>query len=205
MGFGQSQAEKDRNIQINQNTAAQQQAATDSLARGNKAFKWFKQSAKPAQDFWGTILSGDRNAIDALFSPEIQQTGSQFDQAMNMNNMFSPRGGGRAAGNTALLNQKATSIANILNSARPQAAREMTNLASLFSGVSGQQTGQGGNFLQGATSNLFGLNQQDMENRRTKAQFWGSLGGAAGGLAGMFATGGFAGLGKGGSGGGGGS
>jgi hypothetical protein len=189
MGFGQGQQEKDRNAQIGQNTQVQQQAGQDSLARGQKAFKWFKQSAKPAQDFWGTILSGDRNAIDSLFAPEIQQTGSQFDQAINQNNLFTPRGGARAVGNTQLLNQKAQSIGNILNQARPMAADKLGDIAGLFANVSGQQSGQGGQFLNNATGNLFNLNQQDMENRRTKAQFWGGLGQSAGSLAGAWLLG----------------
>lgn len=190
---GQSAESKARSAQIGDIANTQQQVGADATARGNKAFKWLKQSAVPVKDFWTGLLNGDTNSITSLISPEISNINQQYDNQQQALDTFTPRGGTRASGNTMLATDRANAITNLFNKVRPMAAEGLTNLSNVFGNQVATQAGIGSNAYGQASGNLSFLNNEEEQRKARQAQFWGALGGAAGNLAAMFATGGFGG------------
>lgn len=192
---GQSAESKARSTQVGNIANTQQTIGEDATNRGNKAFRWLKQSLVPVKDFWSGLLEGDNAAITSLISPEISNINQQYDNQSEALTNFTPRGGTRASGNTEIATEKANAVTNLFNRVRPMAAEGLTNLGNIFGQQSTAQAGIGANAYGQSANTLLGLNQEEEARKARQAQFWGALGGAAGNLAGMFATGGASGLG----------
>lgn len=184
MGFNPSAEEKKQRADIGEIGGKQQAAADTAGKRGGKAFKFFNQSAKPALDYWRNILGGDRTAISEFLGPELESVSSTYDSLGDQLTDFTPRGGGRASGQIELANRQASDTSNIVQSARPRAAGALGDLAGMFGGVAGQQGGLELGGLGQAGQTGLQLNELAARDRQAKMQFWGSLAGAAGGLAG---------------------
>jgi len=184
MGFGRSSTERSNDAQIQGITKDQKAIAQGSSAKSDKAFKWFKQAATPAKDFWSSILTGDRNKIMEVLGPEISTIKDTYKGERESNTALTPRGGMRASGYTQSADREAGQIGDTVLKARPTAAQQLLNLAEIFSGTSLGETNAALGAYNSATSNLFGINKEEADNRATKAQFWGGLGQAAGGIAG---------------------
>lgn len=193
MGFGRSQNERNNDAQIQQITQQERDIAGGASARGDKAFKWFKQAANPAKDFWSGILDGDRSKIMEMLGPEVSTIKDTFQGQREANTALTPRSGMRASGYSDSNDAEAGQLGNLILSARPTAASQLMNLANLFSSTSlGQtQTALGG--LGQATGNFFDLNRQEQAAREARAQFWGGIGAGAGSLAGGLFFGGLGG------------
>lgn len=183
MGFGQSSREKSNDATIQQNTAKLGGIADSASTRGDKTFKFFKQSTKPALDFWSTLLSGDRTAINQLLGPEVGAISNNYNNAQRQL-WNSPRGGGKVSATADLQNKEMEQMNNLFTSARPTAAHELTNLGSLFGNMSIGESGQGIGALGQSSNNLFNLNQEQERVRQAKAQMWASLGQGIGALGG---------------------
>lgn len=186
MGFGQSSQEKSNDKQVQGITQSQQDLASTSSGRSDKAFKWFKETAKPAKDFWTSILEGDRSKIMETLGPEISTIKDTYAGERNSNTSLTPRSGMRASGYSDSADKEAGQIGDTVLKARPTAAQQLMSLAELFGSTSMGETSQALGAYNNASSNLFGLNNEAMQNRQTQAQFWGGLGQSAGGIAGQF-------------------
>lgn len=186
MSFGgQNQNEKANDAAIKQNTAQLGNVATDAGNRSQKAFKFFKQSTKPALDYWSTLLSGDRTALSGLLGPEIGQIGHNFDNA-KQNLWNSPRGGGKISSLASLENNEMTQMNNLFTQARPQAASQLAGLGGLFGNLSLGESGQQVNALGGSSQNLFGLNKEQQAVRDQRNQAFGAIGSGVGTAAGGY-------------------
>lgn len=184
MSFGgQSNAEKQNDLLIKQNNQQLSQTATSAANRGAKAFKFFKQSTKPAMDFWTTLLSGDRNAITQFLSPELSNISNNAKNS-TMQLWNAPRGGGKISAQTDIMNNADTQYNNLFSSVRPQAAGQLANLGGMFGNLSLGEGGLGVNALSGSSNNLFGLNQEQQRIREQKNAAWGAIGQGVGGIAG---------------------
>lgn len=75
-------------------------------------------------------------------------------------------------------------LGNAVLSVRPNAANNLSNLASLFSGASLGQSGLAIGGSQAASGNLFNLNQEQEAIKARQSQFWGSIGEGLGSVAG---------------------
>jgi hypothetical protein len=184
MGFGsQNSKEKANDALIQQNTKQLGNIASDASARGDKTFKFFKQSTKPAMDFWNTILNGDRTAISQLFGKEIGQIGSNTQNAMRQL-WEGPRGGGKVSSGADILNKESEQIGNLFTSAKPMAAQNLQSLGGMFGNMSLGETQAGTGALSSSSNNLFGLNKEQQAVRDQQAAAWTGLGQGIGGLAG---------------------
>ncbi len=185
MGFGQSNSEKQNDSAVKDITKQQRDISEGAATKGDKAFKFFKQSAAPAKDFWSNILTGDRSKIMELLGPEISTVKDTAKGERDSNTALNPRGGMRASGYTDSANKEASTIGDAVLKARPTAAQQLMNLAQIFSGTSTAETGLALTGSEAASGNLFNLNKEAQQNRQNQAQFWGQLGGSAGSLIGQ--------------------
>lgn len=110
-------------------------------------------------NYWSTILSGNRPAMTAALSPEIQRINAGYTQARNQASQFAPSGGGRAALMSSIPFQAARDTSNLFSTLRPQAANAVQGIgmgqASIGQGIS--QVGM--NLLQGLLNQLALSNQ----------------------------------------------
>ena len=175
--------------------------ATESIYDINKLFKpQFKAGKKnlaagthafgDAQDFWGTILGGDRDAITQLMAPQISQVGDQYAAARNNVNEFAPRGGGKSAILAELPTKQAHDIGSFFLNARPAAADAMERLgaernAAGMGEFAGAQSGPMG-ILQSILSHSLGQQQLDLQKRGQTLGIAGGLGETLGNVLSMW-------------------
>lgn len=191
MGFGnQSSEEKARSADTQATGQQIKGIATGAENKGNKSFKWFKQAATPAAEYWKSILSGDRSAIEEFLGPELSGITDAFEGQRASLSEFSPRGGARASTFANLASDEASAKGDAILRARPQAAESLAGLAGLFSGTSQGFTGQALSGLGSSAQIGFGLNQEQEQIRQRKAQMFAALGEAVGSIVGGIATGG---------------
>src|SRR5215510_13103649 len=67
-----------------------QQTSSNLLGMGTGA-------VKPAQNFWASLLSGDRGQITSTLAPEINQINEGYNQVRQNQAQPNPRGGGCAS------------------------------------------------------------------------------------------------------------
>lgn len=176
MSFGgQNSSEKANDAKIGGLTNQLSGVADTAAGRGDKTFKFFKQSTKPAMDYWNTLLTGNRNDISQLLAPELGVV-SQNAQNAKQNIWNSPRGGGKVSAVSDIENSEMSQMNNLFSQARPQAAEHLAGLGSLFGNLSLGESGQQVGALGGASNNLFGLNKEQQQVREANAQAWGSIG-----------------------------
>lgn len=193
MGFGgQNNSEKQNDAAIKGINTQLGGVAGTAGDRATKSFKFFTKSAKPAMEYWNTLLSGDRTAIGQLLGPEISNISNNYKNA-KMSLWNSPRGGGKASAVNELGAQEAQQIGDLYSKARPMAAQHLEGLAGMFGNLSLGEQGIGLNALSGQSRNLFGLNDEQEQVRQRQAQAWAGLGSGIGGIAGSLFTGGLGG------------
>lgn len=177
MGFGgQNSGEKARDQQIAGYAGKLGELGDYDLGRSKKTFKFFKKSAKPAMNYWKSLLSGDESAISEFLGPEISGMTKAYGQQKRTIGELGPRGGGTvSAVNNIDLKQNAD-IGGLIRGVRPQAAQQLGNLASLFSGTSQGFSGQATGAYGQASSNLFGLNQEQEAIRNRRAGIFSGIG-----------------------------
>lgn len=156
-----------------QTITPQQQAQQDELsAIAQIQRKWGKKDVKQgtkdfsaAQDYWSTLLGGDRTAIAQAKGPEITRVSDQYDAARKSLSEFAPRGGGRIAGLSGLAGQQAGQIGNIFLNARPEAAAAIERLGVERSGIGGNLLAGAGNDFNAILNNLLGNRAADTASR----------------------------------------
>jgi len=158
--------------------------ASTAGGRSNKAFKFFKQSAKPAVDYYKTLLSGDKNAVTELLSPELTQIGTIFGNVKHNIGEFGPRGGGSNSAVNNLESQQAITTSNLFTGVRPQAAQQLGSLSGTFGNVASNFGGQQMDAIKGEAANMFGLNAEQEAAQKRKAEAWTGIGGGIGTVAG---------------------
>jgi len=184
MAFGQSKSEKAQDATITANQKQIGDISSSAATKGDKSFKWFKQAGTQAKDYWSSILGGDKSAIDEFLGPELSRITSIFGGQRQQQAEFSPRGGARASGNTALATQEASMKGDAVLKARPEAAQALGGLAGLFGGIGQGFTGQALSGLGEGANIGFGLNKEQQANREATAALWTGIGSAAGEAAG---------------------
>lgn len=184
MSFGQSSKEKANDTTIAANQKQIGDISASSATKGDKSFKWFKQAATPAKDFYTNLLSGDRSAIEQFLGPEMSAITNQFKGAREAA-MFDSRGGGKASTNEDLAVKEASTKSDAILKARPEAANALTNMSSIFSSASQGFTGEALSGL-GTSANIgFDLNKEQAAIRQQMTEMLSNLGSTAGEAIGM--------------------
>ncbi len=106
-------------------------------------------------DYWSALLSGDKTAMGKAVGPYAAAVGKQFENAGRAADTTLPRGGYRSTAQAELPTQKAGLISNQLLGLQPQAAQQMTGIASLLSSL-GLDVGKLGLGEQGMGSQVIG-------------------------------------------------
>ena len=75
------------------------------------------------------ILSGDRSKVLATEAPEISSLLSSYDAARKSAGQLTPRGGGRSATLNELPYKEAGDVNKLVQQARPEAAKNLTQVA----------------------------------------------------------------------------
>lgn len=157
--YAGNKARKAANKRTPAEQAAEQQALANSRLSseyGQQALAGSRAPLSAAQQFWQSVLSGNRDSLMSLYGNEINDLGTQSRTAFQTAAQLSPRSGASAEYMSSLPFQRMIAERRITSAARPQAAGELasigTNLASLgFSGLNGGNA---------AGSSLLGYGQQ---------------------------------------------
>ncbi len=125
-------------------------------------------------DYWSRILGGNRGAAMSLLAPQIQQIQQGGQRAGEAAMWLSPRSGTTAAGREASIYAPQQATSALLQTARPEAARNMADLASrqgaLGAGSYGAVSGLLGNASRGTSDALNSLMRQNqMQYDQSKA------------------------------------
>ncbi len=109
-----------------------QQTAANTLAldTATKNLGDARSTLQLPLDYWSKILSGNQGAALTAMAPQVNTITSQYDGALRAMNQLAPRGGGRNAGMQDLAFRKAGDITNLINSARPVAAGNVSDIGT---------------------------------------------------------------------------
>lgn len=143
--YAGNKARKAANKRTPAEQLAEQQALQNSQISSQFGADMLGRASGPltsAQNFWQSVLNGDRSSLMTLYGKEINDLGQQSRTAYRTSAELSPRSGASAETLSSLPFQRAIAERRITSAARPQAASELsslgTNLASLgFSGLNG--------------------------------------------------------------------
>jgi hypothetical protein len=108
----------------------QQQAQNTAQPVGNQNVGAASTNLGAAANYDLGILSGDRSQILATEAPEISSLLSSYDAARKSAGQLTPRGGGRSAELNELPYKEAGDVNKLVESARPEAARNLTQIAN---------------------------------------------------------------------------
>lgn len=139
-----------------------------------------------SEDFYRTLLSGDRNAMMSLLGPQLNAIGTQGQAQQRSISELMPRGGALTDRLGNLSTQSTGQINDALLNYRPAAAQSLANVGGQYGQIATGLLGQGGAATSSGLSSLLGQRGQDIntylaqyqakqENDRSLGQGVGSL------------------------------
>lgn len=167
-GGGQSGAQK-------QLTGAETDIAKFGLSQAKDVLPKATSGLESTRSFFQALLSGDRNTIMSLLTPEISSLSSQYDTGRKAGEEFAPRGGGRAAALEALPFQKAGQIEQLVSGARATGAQGVTQIDQLLSDIGLGEMGGGLNAANSAFDNIETAKQNQQQQQAQAGGAVGSL------------------------------
>jgi hypothetical protein len=178
------------------------------LQQGQNLLPKALDTLRQPEDYFRTLLSGNRNAVMGLLGPQINTITDRGAQQQNAISQLLPRGGRLNDRMGAQSTADTAQINDALLGARPAAANSLTNIGQLYGQLGSGLLSGSGNSLATSLQSLLGQRGQDVtaylqkyqqqqENDRSLGQGIGSMLGILLGPGGI--------LNKGGSSGGGGS
>jgi len=131
LGSGESNANNGQNFSNNLYLLGQNQqqyAATEGS--GTSLINSAQQGLGAAQNYEEGVLSGNRSDILATEAPEISSLLTSYDSTRKAEAQLQPRGGGRSADLNELPYKELGDVNKLIQTARPEAAKELTSTAS---------------------------------------------------------------------------
>jgi DNA-binding transcriptional MocR family regulator len=98
---------------------------------------------QPALNYWQGILSGNKADVAAAVQPEITASNNQFESNRKVLDQYTPMGGGRSASLARNQTAKAQTNANIVSTARANAAPALAGTATAEQSAGLQQQSLG--------------------------------------------------------------
>jgi len=172
-GGGQSAAQREL-------TKAQTEAVKFGTQQAESTIPAATSGLTSALSFFQTLLSGDRNAVAAAISPDVQNIETQYETARRTGDEFSPRGGGATAANEESRFGEAKSIADLFTGARTAGAQGVASLSSLLGNL-------GSSLLSGAESTAAGIQSNLLASQENQQQQQAAAGSAIGSLVALIA------------------
>jgi hypothetical protein len=146
---GPSGQQKDANTSV-------QQLASSLGSRGLSFLDQAKSATSGPQNYFQSILSGNRGQATQSLAPDIEQIGTGFNQAERTTTELAPRSGGRATLFNELPFQKSGTINNLFSTARTSAADALSKLGLGFGGLGTSAVAGGLNGFNGLQTALAG-------------------------------------------------
>lgn len=139
-----------------------------------------RQTLTQPLDFFSSLLSGDRTALNEKLAPEIAAINAQFAQPLKEATLTG-RGGALASDLNA---SKQAAISNLMFQERPQAADKLASIAQGLMSLGTQQVGGGASILGQAGGQVLDYNSIirgiQAQTRNDSANMFGQLGMALG-------------------------
>lgn len=129
-GGGGGQTKQQREL-----TGVETDIAKYGLSQAKSTIPAATSGLESSLNFFQTLLSGDRNAIAALESPDIINTQQQYESARKTADEFSPRGGGATAASEESRFSEASDIAKLFTSARSKGAEGVATISSMLANL----------------------------------------------------------------------
>jgi hypothetical protein len=126
------------------------------------------------------ILSGDRSQVLAAEAPEISSLLSSYDSARKSTAELAPRGGGRSEQLNELPYKEAGDVNKLIETARPQAAKDLTQVAGEQTYLGTSEQGIAANDVNSSLSFLLGKADVQMNSSILQGQQGQQMGQALG-------------------------
>jgi hypothetical protein len=123
-----------------------------------KGLSLFDQPEK----FWSTLLSGNRDAIADQMAPEASTIVSQYDAGRKAVSEFGARGGGKNSTLAELPTKQAGDIGKLMQGLRPEAAKQLSNIAQVLASLGLSQEQIGTALFSQTIQNLLGRRGQNI-------------------------------------------
>jgi len=162
--------------------------ATSTLGQGQNTLGAGVNALAQPFDYWSAILSGDKNALAKAIGPTVGAVDKQFEAASRGASQNMARGGARDAQLAELPFQKAGKISDAILSLQPQAAQQLTGLASILTQLGLSQEQLAATFESILTSGQLTRRQQNNDENAATMKLIGDIATAAGSVAGGFAA-----------------
>lgn len=131
------------------------------INQGNTATRTGLADLNRAGSFYGSILGGDREAVNNLVAPQVSTVLSQYDNAKKTISQFAPRGGGQTAQLAGLPFARDTAAAGAYQGLLPGAASGLAGTGSATAGIgTGLLGAANGGGAPGQAFNYTNLNSQ---------------------------------------------
>lgn len=127
------------------------------------------------RNFFQTLLSGDRNAIMSLLSPEISTLSSEYNTGRQTAEEFAPRGGGRAAALEELPFAQANQVEGLVQGAQMTGATGVTQIDQLLADIGLGEMGGGTTAANAAFSNIETSKENQQQQQAAAGSAIGSL------------------------------
>ena len=151
--------------------------ARQLLPQGQNLLTMGAQQMQSPMNYWSSILSGNRGLATSALAPEISRIGQGYQTAANTSAALMPRGGPSAAFNAELPFSQQHDVANLLQTARPQAAGSLLGAAQNLGGLGSSLIGSGISSIYGATQAGRDIISQQQQAQAAAAQRGQAIGG----------------------------
>lgn len=143
---------------------------------GSRQLDRTERLAGGAEEFFLKLLGGDPKAKMEFFAPEIEETQSQFDQALAGIERGVPRGGERNRALSQGRLGRAAAITRLLSGARPAGARGATQLSQITGGQGISAVGGAAATSGAGLDFMLGLRGQQTARRGQNLKLGGDIG-----------------------------
>lgn len=134
------------------------------------------------------ILSGNRGTVLQTEAPEISSMLAGYDQSRKAAAQLAPRGGGRSQFLNEQPYKEAGDVNKLIQQARPQAAKDLTQVATQQATIGQQQEQLAAQDINNSLQFLLGKSEQQLNWAKFDAQQSSALGSAIGGTITQLAT-----------------
>lgn len=148
----------------------------DLFGAGRETYAGGLKTFEQPLSYWSKLLSGDPRAMTEAIAPEAGMIVSQYDAARRAVSTQAPRGGARSTTLAELPFRQATDINTLLQSLRPEAAKQVTSIADLLSKYGLAETGLGQSQLAMAIQGLLTRRGQNVQESEAQQRMIGDLG-----------------------------
>jgi hypothetical protein len=118
-------------------------SGSQAFGTGQTAFGAGLQDFQPAQQYWQDILSGNKSEMESAIAPEKSSILDQYRAKRRSRAQLASRSGGTNEAETAAGYSEAGDVSKLLQTLRPQAAKESSDIAGKIASLGLSESGIG--------------------------------------------------------------